>query len=143
MAGAEERAYRVPRGQLRLPYGQSRWRDQLMRLAARIAVNRVIAGVHFPVDNAAGMLMGVQLGRYFITLASGGNSSFVPWTFNSPMYADADFPWFDMLNTINGVSCANSITPYLAAGPKFTMSRLALPQSPLCWMWAQALQEWT
>ena len=47
------------------------WNIQLARLAARISVNRIIAGVHFPIDMAAGLVLGLAVGRYFVALAKG------------------------------------------------------------------------
>src|SRR5205823_4062756 len=44
---------------------QQSWALQLMRLASRIAINRTVAGVHFPVDSAAGAVLGLTLGQYF------------------------------------------------------------------------------
>lgn len=44
--------------------------SQLYRLACRIAINRTVAGVHFPADSAAGAVLGIQLGRYLIARAS-------------------------------------------------------------------------
>lgn len=44
---------------------------QLDRLARRIAFNRVVAGVHFPIDSRAGYALGLQLAGHFVGLADG------------------------------------------------------------------------
>jgi hypothetical protein len=46
--------------------------EQLMRQAARVAINRTVAGVHFPVDSTAGRVLGVTLAEYFIARCKGG-----------------------------------------------------------------------
>ena len=40
--------------------------SQLYRLACRVAINRTVAGLHFPADSAAGAVLGIQLGRYLM-----------------------------------------------------------------------------
>ena len=42
-----------------------------MRMAERIAVNRTVAGVHFPVDSAAGMVLARTLAEFFLARFAG------------------------------------------------------------------------
>ncbi|MCZ8286217.1 MAG: phosphatase PAP2 family protein, partial [Bacteroidia bacterium] len=54
-----------------LPQG-SKYQEQLQRLAARIAVNRTVAGVHYPVDTAVGRLLGTSLAEFLVARCLGG-----------------------------------------------------------------------
>ncbi|WEF24477.1 phosphatase PAP2 family protein [Paracoccus sp. S3-43] len=54
------------------PDAQVKPDHQIYRLACRIAVNRTVAGVHFPADSASGAVLGIQLGRYVMARGLGG-----------------------------------------------------------------------
>jgi hypothetical protein len=45
-------------------------RHQLLRVAYRVAENRVVAGLHYPMDSLAGQLLGVYMAHYFLWRAA-------------------------------------------------------------------------
>jgi hypothetical protein len=73
------------------------WFEQLMRQASRIAVNRTVAGLHFPVDSAAGQLLGLTLGEYLVHRAiqpAQGAATYDAWHFVGTAYGEQDdFEW--------------------------------------------------
>jgi hypothetical protein len=124
-------------------YADAAWDDRLARLAARISVNRVIAGMHFPVDLAAGLVLGLAVGRYFVALAKGEEAKLTPCKFVGGKYKIMEFPWADFpWGTILKLT---EPLPELVATTKsdpFPLTPSDKKSSPLCWLWGEAVKEW-
>lgn len=112
---------------------------QLMRQAARIAINRQIAGVHFPVDSAAGAMLGLTLGEYLFQRFT-QKSGFAAWSFTGEVYPDnRDFDWSEWFNLTGAVQRSPG-----AYGTALTpTNNLGAPSALLDWLWRKALAEWT
>jgi hypothetical protein len=122
-----------------LPYDQASWGEQFMRLAARIAINRTVAGVHFPVDSAAGAVLGLTLGHYFVKRAK-GEASYDAYDFDGSGYPqDQDFAWRDYysVDTKSQLDSAAYVR-------KDARKALDAPgnSAALEWLWGKALAEW-
>jgi hypothetical protein len=117
--------------------------DQLDRLSARIATNRVIAGVHFPVDSMAGRMLGVALGEYFYGRCTGDqtymNRKFLAAGIDGN-YSTTDFNPFN-----TGPSTLTTPSQNLGLGPLYHESAGAnVTQSDLMkHVWRRARKEWT
>ncbi len=109
-------------------------REQLQRLAARIAVNRTVAGLHYPVDSAAGRLLGTSLAEYLVARANGGKvheRGFDGRLFEGPNGAALDFSLQDPMDHTHG----NAYTRSAASTP--------VAKGPLVeWLWKEAIKEW-
>jgi hypothetical protein len=113
--------------------------EQLMRAAARIAVNRTVAGVHFPVDTAAGQVLGLALARYFIVRATGvAPAQYDAWRFDGTLYpGNGDFDVHDFYNPETGAENPNNLA-YIAR-----LNSTAPAQSNILkWLWTEAADEW-
>jgi hypothetical protein len=107
-------------------------RAQLQRQAYRIAVNRTVAGVHYPVDSALGRVLGNSLGEYLVGRCTGDSfkqREFLGSEYTGPGGAARDFLLQDSID--NGEAGRQ-------VGPAFTV-----PTGPMmAWMWEEALKEW-
>jgi len=125
-------------------YDSADWRTQLLRLAARIAINRTIAGVHFPVDSAAGAVLGLTLGQYFVNRCSGA-AGYRAWRFEGEKYPqDDDFVWHDLYDvtteTLTSMPVATGYSVEYEAN-----DQVIDPQNQsyvLTWLWDKAKAEW-
>jgi hypothetical protein len=128
-------------------YGEVDWTTLLMRLAARVAINRTVAGVHFPVDSAAGALLGLTLGQYFVTRCT-GTTTYLAWGFDGtefpnpsdgkPPPDDGDFYWTSLYDP----AAAKQIeTDYAIKRGSQTMR--PKQSAILAWLWDAAKGEWS
>ena len=67
----------------------------LNRQAFRISFNRIVAGVHFPVDMAAGAVLGVALGEYMV-----GMCETLPYVAGEDSFKRATSPTHDVQMTL-------------------------------------------
>jgi membrane-associated phospholipid phosphatase len=128
------------------------WGTQLMRLAARVAVNRIVAGVHFPVDAAAGMVLGLTLGQYFVKWCelTGGSGVYSAWNFDGTKFdtglgLDGDFHWTDLFDPTQTWPNQQLATVYATKVPNSSgkIDQFPLAYNPILdWLWQKALAEW-
>lgn len=106
------------------------------RLAARIADNRTVAGVHFPVDSAHGALLGLACGLSFAAVAVPGKTALPTWQAQAADWT-TDFTlgrWTKAL-TDGGWQITS-------AGGTIQTDNSAAPRSLLGQLWDHAVAEW-
>jgi hypothetical protein len=108
--------------------------EQLQRLAARIAINRTVAGLHYPVDSAVGRLLGTALGEFFVARATGSpvhERGFEAARFVHKDGAPMDFNLHAPMDQASGSAYTRS--PKARDVPKAAL---------LAWLWEEAVKEW-
>jgi hypothetical protein len=116
---------------LRLPADHPR-AVQLQRIAARVSINRVIAGVHYPVDLMAGRVLGQALGDYVVARcraalvgAVDGGQAFAHLTLRyDPVLDDLDFPALSKSDAWNGYPITASAAQALPAQPSLLLATM-------------------
>lgn len=125
------------------PYSQGVWGEILMRQAARIAINRTVAGVHFPVDSAAGAVLGLTLGKYFVDRCTGVAPA-ASWKFNGAAYPHSeDFDWRDYFDPTAGADPQQKTTGWAIENAILNADGNQTTSAPLNWLWKMAAAEWT
>jgi membrane-associated phospholipid phosphatase len=114
---------------------------QLMAQAARIAINRTVAGLHFPVDSLAGQVLGLSIGEYFCARCRPGGAS----TNVSGWRLDANDP---LIADFSGGEIVDVTAPpsyRVAPLPSYAVQSTAVAvegSDILNWLWNEALNEW-
>ena len=126
-------------------YGTNLCCEQLMRLASRIAVNRTVAGVHFPADSIAGALLGLTLAHYFVGRCTGA-ADYEAWEFDGAAYANSpleDFNWRSLFSIPSSGSPFQASTVGYVTGTGTEQFDPNWHSPVLAWLWSKALTEWS
>jgi membrane-associated phospholipid phosphatase len=126
--------------------GVPQLREQLMRQAARIAINRTVAGVHYPVDSLAGQLLGLSVAEYIISRfkASATTTLVDAWTFdaaNTTELKGKDFSGIELLNENTGDRKEPPYAKKADATGNAVQSNVKGSKN-LNWLWDRAKEEW-
>ena len=108
---------------------------QLNRVSERITNNRVVAGLHFPVDNSSGRLLGDTLAGFLVSLCTKSqNATWKSRTFTGTGYPPAN-DWDASENLDPGGGHA-----YIASADSAQMDVTNFAPT-LRWLWNQARAE--
>ena len=103
------------------------------RLSARIALNRTVAGVHFPTDSVAGATLGIAIAEFIINYSRQAPKTSC-YAFNGGAF-EGDFNLTLLGETMPG-----------SASPTITQSEVTLPTTDrvnlLSKLWDAAAKEW-
>jgi hypothetical protein len=122
--------------------------EQLFRQAARIAINRTVAGVHYPIDSMAGQLLGLSVADYILARfgAGVGTGSVDAWELDASSKTQVpdgtDFTGNELLNFTT--AARNPPTTY-ALKINLGTGAITVPVAPspnLNWLWNEARLEW-
>lgn len=118
------------------------WGEMLMRQAARIATNRTVAGVHYPVDSVAGAVLGLTLAD-LITSLSSSEKKWTSATFDGSSFdAKEDFDWHKVYNACDNEQAAESKHGDVVWATATTEKTKGKPDPALSWLWKRAVKEW-
>lgn len=140
------------------------WGEMLMRTASRIAVNRTVAGVHFPVDSAAGALLGLTLADLISAECRGGGSWTASKFIGTEFDGTSDFNWHALYDAERDRQRRRSAwesdsgheeaddeddeiwareQPHVWAKTRQqSFNARSVASKPLNWLWKKAVQEW-
>jgi membrane-associated phospholipid phosphatase len=113
----------------------AKYEEQLHRQAARIAVNRTVAGLHFPVDSAVGRLLGTALGEFMVARCT-ATAKLHQRGFDGPKFHDAKGHAVDFDLRVS--MSDNQSGYYQLLSPTGAVA----PSPLLAFMWDMAVKEW-
>ena len=112
--------------------------SQTFRLAARIAANRTVAGMHFAADSAAGAMLGITIGRYLAARATAGQApksgKVAALRFEGDRLPTCDFHFRTVLGLLQGAAEFNGACA-------FTAPTAVRPAPMLAALWQAAREE--
>jgi hypothetical protein len=109
-----------------LPNGAD-YQGQLQGLAARVAINRTVAGLHFPADSQAGQMLGQSLAEYFVAICKKDNAK-PSWQARA-----IDLNKYD--------SSVDFLPNKLSAGDLTSFNASSNQLTPIQWLWDAASAE--
>ena len=117
----------------------------LLRQAARIAVNRTIAGVHYPIDSRAGQVLGTCLAEYIVGRCADPALQPVahmpPFSSHTAREFDAEaYLLKDFQAPVEG-SDSNQIDRD-GDGLRLGAAHTPVPSRAMAWLWLHASAEW-